>query len=185
MYAPRLIFYPADIENCVDNYQPLQTTLAEIGLIETNPQQDIFLVGDGFLELLTFMGCAPDIHLSPQDGDNYCYIKFNQIHPQPICAGHVQSFSPSCSACKHKLTHWRETENWQQGSSLLTCPACQHSKPLQQFRWRKEAAYTRCSFYIANIHPHEALPADKLMDALHNSSGFKWAYAYANDLDTL
>jgi len=186
MYSPRLLLYPAVIQDSLSDYQTLRQALIDLKLIHAaKNENDEYLLADECLNLLTFLGCAPSIHLSPQDGETFCYVKFNTITEYADCLGYVDSFKPNCSSCKIKLTQWRDEINWQQGLSILTCPACGHKKTLQDIRWRKEAAYARCGFYIANIHPHEALPADKLLDTLQKISGFKWAYAYANNQETL
>ncbi len=186
MYAPRLLFFPAAINNSLNDYQALQQALFDIQLIQRHADKNgHFLLADACLDLLTFLGCAPSINLSPEDGEVYCYVDFIAIAEQAKCLGYVQSFSPSCSACKTKISQWHEDIDWKNGLTELSCPACRHQRPLQDIRWRKEAAYARCGFYISNIHPHEALPADKLLDTLQKVSGFKWAYAYANNQEIL
>ena len=48
-------------------------------------------------------------------------------------------------------------------------------------KWRQQGGYGRFSISIANIHPHEAVPAEKIFQTLKNITGFEWTYFYANN----
>jgi len=73
-----LIIHPGDPEWLPDNIEEITASLKNTGLIAGNiPDKDqCYFVGDSFLELIAFLGCSPNITLTPQDNtDKFCFIR--------------------------------------------------------------------------------------------------------------
>lgn len=181
MALARLILYPRQADRQPAHVDDLVTALHDIGFIHSEPVDRHYLPADQFLNLLSFLGCSPDIRLHPDDGENYCYIEFAEYTDKPVCLGHTTTVIPGCPRCKNKIRHWKDTEGWQQADTVCRCDRCQTKTAMSKLKWRQECAFGRFSIHIAHVHSHEAVPAEKLLNALESASGFAWDYAYAND----
>lgn len=182
---PRLVIHPKLPTNCPDDVQGVINALADIGLLGNPDQQkDTYRVGNEFLNLVTFMGCSPSVNLSPAEGEKYCYLQINPVSESVRCLGYTDFVKPQCPACKQKISNWKHSAIWFDGSATKTCEHCGTAKPVQSFRWQKEAGFGRFSFHISYIHPHEVVPADRIFQALEQATGFSWTYFYANNQDS-
>jgi len=181
MSLARLVFHPRQLDHAPADIPALLQALTGIGLISSQQQDDHHLPGDEFLGLLSFLGCSPHILLHPNEGASYCYLGIDPVSDSPRCLGYTVSVVPRCPVCKQRISDWQTIPDWQQASSQYTCQQCASSTPVSQLNWRQECGYGRFSFHIAQIHPHEAVPSDKLLDSLQQSSGFNWDYFYANN----
>jgi len=181
----RLVIHPKQVTDYPQDINGIIHALANIGLLGDRHQDDsIYLAGGEFLNLITFMGCSPSIKLSPTEGDKYCYLQINATSDSVRCLGHTSLISPQCPDCKQKITNWKDSASWFDGSTIKTCELCSSEKPVQSFRWRKEAGFGRFSFHISYIHPHEVVPSDIIFQALELATGFPWGYFYANNQDS-
>lgn len=181
----RLVFHPKQATDYPHDVPGIIHALADIGLLgELHRDDDIYLAGDEFLNLITFMGCSPGVKLSPAEGEEYCYLQINAISDSVRCLGYTSFISPQCPVCKQKISHWKESASWFDGSAIKTCELCASEKPVQSFRWQKEAGFGRFSFHISYIHPHEVVPSDLIFQALEQATGFPWVYFYANNQDS-
>ena len=162
----------------------LKTALQKTGLIAHSPEPASspcttdFLAGERFLDLMVFMGCSPAIQLKPNEqGSAWCYISFQQHSaPGKIYAGSL-SRPARCGMCKSPL----ETEQLLDSldkQSLPTCPQCQTQLDWSDIIWNKTIGMARDAILIHNIFPHEAIPADELINAINTASGISWRYFY-------
>ena len=181
----RLVIHPKHATDCPQDVPGVINVLSRIGLLgEPDLPDNRFLVGNEFLSLVSFMGCSPSIRLNPAEGDNYCYVQINPVSDSVRCLGYTSFISPQCPACKQKITHWKNDPIWFDGSTTKTCELCGAEKPVQSFRWRKEAGFGRFSVHISYIHPHEVVPAESIFQALEQATDFSWVYFYANNQDS-
>ncbi len=172
----RLVIHPSDPETVPDSISDIQQAMADIGLIgPALENNDNFQIGNEFLNLVTFMGCAPGIKLSPEDGDDFCRIVFTPAQAQSGCLGYTTLVVPQCPSCKTKIRDWHDA------SGSYTCTNCDSETPLHQFRWRKQAGFGRYCFYITQIHLQEVIPSAKILQTLKETSGFDWTYFFANN----
>jgi hypothetical protein len=185
MTLPRLILFPRHNEQTLDHVAPFIDRMTAAGLIGHPLDKDTFQVGSEFLSLLTFLGCAPNIQLSPDDGDQFCFIRLHPALDTAQCLGVTGTIRPGCPECRHKLTGWQSDVDWRLATTPIQCPRCGTATTVARLRWRHEGGYGRCALTIARIHPHEAVPTDQLLAALTEASGFDWTYCYANDSITL
>jgi hypothetical protein len=181
MSLARLVFHPQHLDDVPEDIPALLGALGEAGLTGALQEHNRLLPGDQFLKLLSFLGCSPNIHLHPDDGSHYCYLSINPVTDSAECLGYTVSVVPRCPACKHRIRDWQNTNHWQQAHTLCVCNQCASTTHMHQLKWRQECGYGRFSFHIAHIHPHEAVPAGKLLDTLQACSGFAWTYFYANN----
>ncbi|TNF34946.1 MAG: hypothetical protein EP315_06595 [Gammaproteobacteria bacterium] len=175
---PQLVLYPKSVARAPDDLQHLLAMLKQTGLIADSDDQACQLPGKDFLNQLTFLGCSPEIQLSPEDGEKFCRISFSNIETKAVCLGHTSSIKPKCPACKKTISNWQQTEDWQQADSLLHCVHCNTDSAMHELKWRHECAYGRFALCIHYIHPHEAVPSETLLEALHRITGFDWDYCY-------
>lgn len=160
------------------------TALQNAGLIAhspaapTTPCSTDYLAGERFLELIVFMGCSPSVQLQPdKPGSAYCYISFEK-HPEP---GKLYSGSLSrpaqCKLCKSDLVT-QQLHDCISTQTSPTCPQCEKSLDWSEIRWNKTIGLARDVILIHNIFPHEAIPADELVNTINRVSGINWRYFY-------
>ena len=174
----KLILYPESViaSSTADS---IVNVLKKCGLIAGDMVNNYYLVGDDFLTLLSFLGCAPNISLTPQAGENFCHIVVNPWQASNHYLGHNQSAVPRCPNCKHKLANWQQIAHWQNGETLCTCPQCQRASAMRTLNWKQQGGYGCMAVEIFNIHPFEAVPSDELLDELNKITQIVWRYCYA------
>lgn len=178
MQTTRLVFHPQQPQQAID-YPQLLRCLKEIEYIETESEHDgNFLPGNQFLSLLTFLGCSPSINLTPTEGEKHCSIRMIDEKERAVCLGHTQTAKPKCPDCKKRIGTWKD-EYWQQPDQQILCDKCQAENTFSTLNWKHECGYARGGFEVVNIYPHEAVPTEQFLDALHQYTGFAWSYCYA------
>ena len=180
---PRLILHPEDIQYIPDNITHILQQLKSIQLIsESISNADLYLAGHEFTNLLTFLGCSPNINLSPDDGDQFCSISIPDSHENAALLGYTSMIIPRCPNCKHKITDWKQHfHDWKKADYIYSCSECQTETPVTKLKWRQEAGYGRFCIAINHIHPHEAVPSEKLLNTLRQTSNTDWTYFYATN----
>lgn len=181
MTQPRLILYPQSLLDAPVNALNTQQALMEIGFITKAFKSNSFYAGDNFIDLIVFLGCSPDIQISPDENKAFCSVHFSDIKPHSRYLGHCDSISPRCPVCKSSAKNWKNTDNWQIPTSQYICNTCHTASALSDLKWKQQGGYGRFSISINNIHPHEAVPAEKILQALSDVTQFKWTYLYANN----
>lgn len=176
-----MLFFPAAADQTIPN-SLIISTLADIQFIEPltgNTTQ--YLAGERFLNLLTFLGCSPDINLTPGSAsdNNHCLIRILDTSTAPKCLGLTQNAHPKCPHCKKRIAHWKSA-TWQQTDNTCICDKCQTETPYARLNWKHECGFGCCGFEITHIYPHEAVPTDQLLNALQTATGTPWQYSYAS-----
>lgn len=141
-----------------------------------------FLPGDRFLDLIAFMGCAPEINLEPGHGEQqFCSVRLlNRTDSIEFHAG-AHCYAPRCPECGAAVDAWRsEISRWQQRPEENTwvCESCGHTARPWEYKWRKSAGFGRCFIEINNIYPREAIPQQQLLDTLNLHYQINWHYFY-------
>ena len=177
---PSLLLHAADPQWRPACPGSLREALQELGLIAAGSASEEpaeFLVGAQFLQLVTFLGCSPHVVLDPDDPEqgqtaccvrllNYPEVNFVSARPDPAvrCA--------NCRAPAEPSGPHRSDESYR-------CEQCGKESGLTDLDWRQGAGFARCFIEIVGIHPHEAVPSDKLLNTLRAVSGCGWKYFYA------
>ena len=177
----KLVLYPAVPEFTQLDSDVIITALKKCGLISAVMHENTFLPGDTFIELLSFLGCSPNIVLKPSDGDHFCHVRIKPVLADVHCLGHIATAIPRCPRCKHKLADWQQTPDWQLGATACTCPACHINTAMQNLDWKQACAYGRMAIDILNIHPFEAVPSESLLTILQTVTNVEWNYCYAEN----
>ncbi len=183
-----LILHPVDPFYAPATPEVIVRLLREVGLIgdawQAGPAQR-YLIGEHFLQLITFMGCAPAIELAPPAGADtgFCHVSLDPLYDSPQFRADKQAVHPRCPACRARLGDWPErVQAWQTDSGAAdACGACGQTLQLPQIDWRHSAGCARLFVNIHDIYPREALPTEALFNALHKASGQSWNYFYQQD----
>jgi hypothetical protein len=181
MTQARLIICPKSPLDSPTKTTDIKQTLTDIGLITDEFKPGTYYAGDNFISLITFLGCSPNIQLTPEDGDHFCSVNISEVTSLSQLLGYCKSISPKCPHCKANIKNWKDTALYQLASNLCQCEQCGISSPLSDLKWRQEGGYGRVAISIANIHSHEAVPAEKIFQNLKDTTGFEWTYFYANN----
>ena len=117
-----LIIHPNDPTWFPDKTEAVTSSLKEIELLaETIPNEEhSYYVGDHFLDLISFMGCSPNIDLTPQDNaDKFCCIRLIE-KPDITALTSQHTHAPHCPHCKKPEKSWSDTIT----DTSLKCSSC-------------------------------------------------------------
>ena len=174
---PSLILYAGSGYLRPDTMALLTRTMASTGLTGRRIGQSSFefLPGDRFLDHISFLGCSPNIALSPEEGEHYCYIRLHEPQSRPVLLSAGNTQPPRCRSCQRTLDEW-----WQCTAPDF-CSQCSLEERQDSLNWRRRGAISRCRIEIMNVYPHEAVPSPNLLLFLKDASGVEWRYAYLQD----
>ncbi|MCG6887581.1 MAG: phage terminase large subunit family protein [Proteobacteria bacterium] len=179
-----LILHPADPDYAPASVSDLAQMLHEIGLIGTawgEPAAQRFLIGEHFLQLVSFMGCAPAIELAPGNMEQpFCHAGISPITSTPTYLADSRDVVPRCPHCRQRIETWPDwIEAWQGDRNFRTgCPACHVNLSPLELDWRHAAGFARVFISIFNIYPREALPTEALLIKLQQATAQTWNYFY-------
>lgn len=188
----RLVLHPQDADYAPESSGMIQETLYDLGFIgepcslpDSGNEEHGFLAGERFLQLLTFMGCSPNINLAPQckSDRDYCHIVLSPIYAQTHFRSHVRDVFARCPACGRRDADWqRLIERWQVNTSLkkYLCPHCDESMSLYDLGWRQLAGFGRFFIEVFSIFPHEGIPTGNLLSSLEGACAQPWTYFFTN-----
>jgi len=171
----KLYLYPANQLN-VANIHQILVLLKKLHFIDQKISDTRYSTGDGFLSLITFMGCSPDIELDPHENVPYCYIEIESSEALRFISG-INTKPAPCPKCKQGITNVPDPAN-----SKLRCPGCNEKVKTSELNWRKSAFLAKSWIRIGNIYELEAVPNDQLLNALKSETGEKWKYAYIREV---
>lgn len=178
MSIGKLILYPGNTASPPPAIKPLIQTLHKLGLIGQPMDSDTnsFLAGDSFLQLISFVGCSPDICLTPQTntGSDFCHLTIQGPFEQPQLVWDKNCHPPRCPNCQKPITDWNETFD----GTTIKCNLCRTESQPGDFNWRRHGGYGRIFIEINNVFPGEANPVDLLFDRLQKETGVEWKYFF-------
>ena len=185
VHTGRLILTPTTPDHPLEP-AGLLNTLRKGGLIGA-PLQGIeqgYLVGERFLNLITFAGCSVQLALTPpEDGSPFCHIILDGPHQTPCLLWGRNTRPPRCPACEAPCKDWRpQVDEWVSGSAPgLTCGQCGATAELGSWNWRENAGFGRLFLRVEEVFPGEAVPTPALMSLLEQASGTGWRHFYVQD----
>jgi hypothetical protein len=194
--AHKLLLLPADPSAPAIGLDRLAQRLLCIGLIGRPVPlhgAHFYPTGDRFLQLVTFLGCAPTIELDPpadpaeldiasREG-RFCHVFLTET-------GHLQFRADSqtrtahCPQCRKPQAEWPAIiRAWQQDPEQGTwqCAACGHTGRPTELQFRKTAGFGKTWVEIRGIHPAEAVPGDALLATLRALTGCNWNTLYIRE----
>ncbi len=190
----RLVLHPQDANFAPESIGLIREVLFDAGFIAKDsankaaPEQDgeRFPVGEQFLQLLTFMGCSPNINLSPQhEGDqDFCHIKLSAPTGVPRFRRHDGNIFARCPECGRRDPDWAvHIERWETDKSAnqYHCPHCANDMSLYDLRWRQQAGFARFFIDVFSIFPQEGIPTENLLGRLQKACEQPWIYFFTNN----
>lgn len=182
MPAPKLVLHP-DAANSTPPIETLVGILAELGVIGTPFELDgrvHYRTGPGFLDHLTFLGCAPSIALDPPASDmesaartgHFCHVQVTVATPEPRVRQRAGR-APRCRYCRCDVT----AEMLAQPGQRLRCPGCGRRTAAGELNWRQSGGCAHVFVDIWGIHTGEAVPGEQLLERL----GAGWRFFYTED----
>lgn len=183
----QLVLCPSDDSWAPASQAQLIATLQRLGVLGplvTEARPDCFLIGDAFLQLFSFMGCAPSIEFTPKDPDRIDWLEFVFIHlsavtVQPRWLVDWHSAKPGCPHCQRRNRDW--AQHYQSAEGVLTCQHCQQSEAVCRWRWFDAGGCARQFVSIVNVYPKESLPTETLLSQLQEETGVAWQYLYLHE----
>ncbi len=178
MSIGKLILYTSNTEAPAPEAKALIKVLSKLRLIgqPMDSEKNSFLAGERFLQLISFVGCSPNISLSPQAEDSFCHLAIKGPFNQPQLVWNENCRPPNCPACQKPISNWKEFS----GISEIRCNQCGETSELSSINWGRRAGYGHMFIEINNIFPGEAQPVDELFEQLHNLTGTKWGYFFTS-----
>lgn len=171
-----LVIHPEDPDWHPDELEQFAEFLRQQGFIadRLKSNEPSYLVGDNFLEQIAFLGCSPNINLTPQDNpEKFCFIRL-------LCSEIITALTskhthaPHCPHCKQPEKHWLDRVT----PTSLECSSCGKSSPSWRYNWRKSAGFGRFFIEVTEIYPREAIPQATFLSALEHYHNTRWSYFY-------
>ncbi len=164
------------------HFSDTQATLERLTALQLigKPFNQVWLCGEQFPHLITFMGCSPFLQFEPPaDGSqNFCHVEIHHFTDIRVFTG-SQTAPPRCPHCRHRFADWKAS--LPVAGVAFDCPKCEHSLSQESLDWRQSGGAGCFFIEIHHIFPGEAVPADKLMHELQKLSGESWKYFYIAD----
>lgn len=172
----RLVLYPVDPHYAWESDTQVVAALRDLGLISDQLRADdagmSYLCGTNFLSLITFLGCAPDIALEPQENAReFCYIELPLPAASPMAHYGANVKSARCPSCQNPVQALTEVTE-------ICCSRCGTPTLAWQLNWRRSACWARTVINLWNVYESEAVPGDPLLNRLANVSGVSWGFCY-------
>lgn len=181
---PKLVFCAKD-----PDYVPAKTSdvidgLQKIGFLGDKWQSpesitgERYLIGDSFLSLVTFMGCAPAIELEPieeqPDSTDFLHIEIEEIKSTIEFIRGSDHLISRCPHCRQRHTEWKSLP----ATMKYACDKCGVESHLSEFDWKNTAGCGRFFVSLHGIYPQEAIPTSHLIQTLEKISNVSWDYFY-------
>jgi len=150
--------------------------LGLIGSFTASEHVAEFLAGEEFLRLVMFLGCSPQVVLDPvlaQQGQAVCLIRLLSYREVTLLTAKSMP-AVRCTKCRAAV----DRSSAGSFEARYRCQQCGNECRVSDLDWRQSAGFGRCFIEVNGIHPHEAVPSDKLLNALHAYSHCNWKYFY-------
>jgi hypothetical protein len=176
---PSLLLFPGDPCWVPGDRAAFISSLTELGLIsggEGSADTAGFRPGPEYLSLIMFLGCSPRVSFDPlhDDSGQPVGLLHCRIYPEVQFVSAAPGPKVRCARCRAPAGEVDVTVH----DRVYTCPRCGATAAVSALDWRQAAGFGRCFVDVEGIHPHEAVPSDKLLDSLRECSGNDWAYCY-------
>ena len=181
---PQLVFHAKSPEYIPESVSRIIKAIQDIGFIADKWKSseavsgNRYLVGDSFLSLVTFMGCAPAIELEPNEdkpeSTQFCHVEIEDIKSNVEFIRGSEHTISRCPHCRQRHADWKVIPE----NLLYTCDKCKVESPLSEYDWKNTAGAGRFFISLHGIYPQEALPTSNLLQTLEKISGTEWTYFY-------
>lgn len=180
----QLVLCPTDQDWVPLSHSQLHTILQDFGVVGSRvdtSQQERYLIGNAFLQLFSFMGCAPSIEFAPTstgaiDWHSFVFVQLSPILEHPRWLVDRSMAKPGCPVCERRMRDWSASYDAVKGT--LECVHCQHVDHVCNWRWYDGGGCARQFVSIVNVYPKESLPTDTLLSHLQQETAIPWQYFY-------
>jgi hypothetical protein len=178
---PSLFFHADDPLWQPQRTDALVALLQQLGLLGSETELNgsgRYFAGDGFLQLLMFLGCSPQVALAPgagAAGQAMCFIRL-LVFDGPVFLLARPLPAVRCSQC-------RANASLPTGFTCMTrwcCSECGTTVRVADLDWRQGAGCASFFIEVHGVHPQEAIPSDKLLQELGRFSHSNWKYFFAD-----
>jgi DNA-directed RNA polymerase subunit RPC12/RpoP len=188
LHTGRMVLTPEDPYRLPEDLHAVIDELSGIGFIASPlpGHSAAFLLGENFMQWVTFMGCSPFIRLEPgDDGEPFCHLVIDGPYERPRLLQGRNTAPPRCAACRKRIDIWHEViggRSREAADGLAVCPHCGHRQDPATYDWRQSAGCGRLFLQVENIFPQEAVPSPGLLERLGSASGgLPWRHFYLQD----
>lgn len=197
MAAYKLLLYPDDPDCPVPAIEVLSAGLRSLGLLGEPFQcrgETRYLAGERFLQLITFLGCSPNIELEPPasrseldtvcESGRLCHILLASSPERLRFRMDPKMTPPRCPQCRQPVSEWQALRQaWEDdpGNLRWQCSACGHPGTLTELNFRRRGGFGRMFIEVWGIYPSEAVPGESLLAALAELGGTPWNYLYVQE----
>ena len=181
---PKLVFHCAEPDIVPADIPALINQLQNIGFIGESWQPpsgiagERYLIGENFLSLVTFMGCAPAIELAPISGEPgstaFCHFEISPVAAKIEFIRGREHIVSRCPHCRQRHASWQTIPD----DLIYSCDKCGVETHLAHYDWKNSAGCGRFFISLHGIYPQEALPTSHLLLLFEKASGQKWSYFY-------
>ena len=181
---PKLVFHTHNPNYVPENISYVVKALQDIGFIGEKWQSpesvvgERYIIGESFLSLVTFMGCAPAIELEPltdePESTEFCHIEFEDIKSNVEFVRGSEHIISRCPHCRQRHADWKVIPE----NLLYACDKCKVESHFSEYDWKNTAGAGRFFISLHGIYPQEALPTSSLLQTLEKISGTEWTYFY-------
>jgi hypothetical protein len=159
----------------------LVALLADLGLLGDRWDCDgpvRYLAGHSFLQLLMFLGWSPQVALVPGEGGSGAAVCFVRVHifEEPVLLSARPPPAVRCAQCRARASLPATFSC----NTPLRCSSCGAKANAADLDWRQGAGWGCFFIEVDGVYPHEAIPSDKLLEALTGFAGCAWKYFYAD-----
>jgi len=143
-----------------------------------------YAVGDDFLQLVAFTGCAVQLETNPQAsmGRPFCHVHVAGPYPAPKLLVGRNTRPPRCPACRTPLRDWRTLPLLHADAAQPhCCLGCGATSPLCEWDWKDSGGCARVALEMEEVFPGEAAPTDALMQLLAQATHADWRHFYIQD----
>ncbi len=149
------------------------------------PFEHRYLIGERFLQHLSFMGCAPALEFEPQqagqpDWASFTFVLLTPLFEEARFLVDQQMARPRCPHCRKRTS--LTSEQAKSCQQTLECEHCGKAASVAQWDWREYGACSRLFFSIVNVYPKESIPTDSFMQQLASATHCSWHYFYIHDV---
>ncbi len=181
---PKLVFVAKDPEYIPSSIPDIVSALQQAGFLGKKWQSpssvsgERYLIGDSFLSLVTFLGCAPAIKLEPvaeQPGSTeFCHVEIEETKTSVEFIRGSDFLISRCPHCRQRHANWETIPE----TLLYSCDKCNIESHLSEYDWKNTAGCGRFFISLHGIYPQEAIPTSHLLQVLEKISGTAWTYFY-------
>ena len=181
---PKLVFVAKNPEYIPENISDIVHALQQVGFLGEKWQSpesvngDRYLIGDSFLSLVTFMGCAPAIELEPSteqpDSTEFCHVEIEPVKTNVEFIRGSDHLISRCPHCRQRHANWASIPE----NLFYDCDKCKVETHLSEFDWKNGAGCGRFFISLHGIYPQEAIPTSHLLQILEKMSHTAWTYFY-------